>query len=139
MARTQNETIREITETYLEKIDRKNPPKPAVIEAELLEEMEIAFEAINTTKEKGRRWSYLQKLIPSQIADILLRIHRIANIAYAGEDAEKEYDAPSIYQSEGENEGIYVSGEHEFFLLAQKYNYSIAGKDVQEIINIIRP
>ena len=138
MARTQNETIREITETYLEKIDRKNPPKPAVIEAELLEEMEIAFEAINTTKEKGRRWSYLQKLIPSQIADILLRIHRIANITYAGEDAEKEYDAPSIYQSEGENEGIYVSGEHEFFLLAQKYNYSIAGKDVQEIINIIR-
>lgn len=138
MAMTQNETLREITETYLEKIDRKNPPTPSVIEAELLEEMEIAFEAINTTKEKGRRWGYLQKLIPSQIADILLRIHRIANIAYAGEDAGKEYDVPSIYQSEGENEGIYVSGEHEFFLLAQKYNYSIAGKDVQEIINIIR-
>ena len=138
MAMTQNETLREITETYLEKIDRKNPPTPSVIEAELLEEMEIAFEAINTTKEKGRRWGYLQKLIPSQIADILLRIHRIANIAYAGEDAGKEYDVPSIYQSEGENEGIYVSGEHAFFLLAQKYNYSIAGKDVQEIINIIR-
>lgn len=138
MAKTKNETIRQITETYLEKIDRKNPPKPSVIEAELLEEMEVTFEAINTTKEKGRRWGYLDRLKTAQIADIMLCLYPIANIAYAGEDAEKNYDVLSIYQSEGENEGIYVSGEHEFFLLAQKYNYSIEGKDIQEIINIIR-
>lgn len=138
MSRTKDETIRDITTSYLDRIDVKNPPSPATIQADLLEEIMDAFDLENASKDKGKKWKYPDKLIPTQIADTLLRIHPIANIACAGDDADRDYDILAIYQSEGENEGIYVSGDHEFFQKAEKYCYSITSREVQEVISIIR-
>ena len=138
MSRTKDETIRDITTSYLDRIDVKNPPSPATIQADLLEEIMDAFDIENASKDKGKKWKYPDKLIPTQIADTLLRIHPIANIACAGDDADRDYDILAIYQSEGENEGIYVSGDHEFFQKAEKYCYSITSREVQEVISIIR-
>lgn len=138
MSRTKDETIRDITTSYLDRIDVKDPPSPATIQADLLEEIMDAFDLENASKDKGKKWKYPQKLIPTQIADTLLRIHPIANIACAGDDADRDYDILAIYQSEGENEGIYVSGDHEFFQKAEEYCYSITSSEVQEVISIIR-
>ena len=138
MARTKDETIREITTEYLENIDVDNPPTPAIIQADILENLHTAFEIENANKNKGEKWAYMTKLIPAQIADILLRLYNIVNIACAGVNADREYDILAMYQTEGDNKGIYIDSEHVFYLLAQEYCYSITKKDVQEVISLIR-
>ena len=50
MARTKDETIREITTEYLENIDVDNPPTPAIIQADILENLHTAFEIENANK-----------------------------------------------------------------------------------------
>lgn len=138
MARTKDETIREVTTEYLESIDVDNPPTPAIIQADILENLHTAFEIENANKNKGEKWTYMTKLIPAQIADILLRLYNIVNIACAGVNADREYDILAMYQTEGDDKGIYTDSEHVFYLLAQEYCYSITKKDVQEVISLIK-
>lgn len=138
MARTKDETIREVTEKYLESLDIDNPPAPADIKADILDEIRIAFDTENANRPKGDKWKYVDKLIPAQIADILLALYPIVNVACAGVNADREYDILSIYQSSGDKEGIYISGDDDFFLLSQEYCYSITSREVQEVINILK-
>lgn len=138
MAKTKEETIRNVTNDYLDTIDPDNPPTPAVIQGELLEQVHDAYEIVNNMKPKGEKWRYLDRLVPRQIADSLLHLYPIANIACAGTNAETDYDILGIYQSNGENEGIYVNSENAFYKLAQEYCYSITTKEVKEVIHIIR-
>ena len=121
MARTKDQTILEITSEYLDRIPPTDHIKPAIIKADILDELMNAFELENTNKDKGKRWKFMDRLIGSQIALIILRLYHVVNIAYAGLDAGSQYDVLSIYQSEGEEEGIYVSGERAFFQLSQQY------------------
>ena len=137
MARTKDETIREITALYLEKIDVDNPPSPADIQADILEDLRTAFDTHNG-KYPGDKWKYITKLIPAQIADILLKLYPIVNITCAGVNTDREYDLLSIYQTEGENKGIYINSEHVFHLLAQDYCYSITQKESAEVISLIK-
>ena len=137
MARTKDETIREITAEYLQQIDIDNPPCPADIQADILDRIRNVFDAHNGQHPEDK-WKYITKLLPAQIADILLTLYPIVNIACAGINTDREYDILSIYQTEGDNEGIYVSSEHTFHLLAQDYCYSITKRESDEIINIIK-
>ena len=137
MARTKDETIREITTEYLQQIDVDNPPCPANIQADILDRIRNVFDAHNGQHPEDK-WKYMTKLLPAQIADILLTLYPIVNIACAGINTDREYDILSIYQTEGDNEGIYVSSEHTFHLLAQDYCYSITRRESEEVINIIK-
>lgn len=138
MARTKDQTIQEITSEYLDRIQPTDNINPAIVEADILDELMNAFELENTNKDKGKRWKFMVRLITSQIADILLRLYCIINIAYAGMDADRKYDTLGVYQSAGENEGIYISSEDELFQLAQQFCYSLTIKEFQEILGIMR-
>lgn len=138
MARTKDQTILEITSEYLDRIPPTDHIKPAIIKADILDELMNAFELENTNKDKGKRWKFMDRLIGSQIALIILRLYHVVNIAYAGLDAGSQYDVLSIYQSEGEEEGIYVSGERAFFQLSQQYCFTITPKEVQDIMTILK-
>ena len=118
MAHALNQVIRDVTLNYLDSIDVDNPPTPAIIQADILENLHTAFEIENANKNKGEKWAYMTKLIPAQIADILLRLYNIVNIACAGINADREYDILAMYQTEGDNKGIYIDSEHVFYLLA---------------------
>ena len=133
MARTKDETIREITQEYLDNIDIHQPPAPADIQADILAATGTAFDLENSVRAKGDTWRKPDKLIPAQIADILLKLYNIVNIACAGINSERDYDLLAIYQTEGDNEGIYISSEHAFHTLAQDYCYSITSRDVTEV------
>ena len=138
MARTKDQTIREITMEYLDRILPTDHINPAIIKADILDELTNAFELENTNKDKGKRWKFMDKLVPAQIALIILRLYHVANIAYAGLDAESQYDVLSIYQSEGEDEGIYISDEQAFARIAQQYCFTISIKELKEVIAMIR-
>ena len=138
MARTKDETIREVTTKYLDMIDMNNLPTPADIQADILDEMRIAFDTENANRPKGDKWRYMEKLIPAQIADILLKIYPIVNIACAGVNTDPEYDILSIYQTDGMYKGVYKSNDNVFHKLIQDYCYSITNREVQEVLHIVK-
>ena len=109
MAQTKDELLREITQEYLDSIDVTNPPLPSVIQAEIIEISTVRIQMENQLRAKGTQWRIPTRLAPAQIADILVKLHHVVNIAYGGFDESSEYDVLSVYQTDGEDEGIYTS------------------------------
>lgn len=134
MARTKDETIKEITYEYLEKIDPANPPSPENIQGDILDEVRNAFKLENAVRDNGDKWKIPDKLSPSQITSIMLKLYDIRCIACAGDNADTSYDLLAIYQTDGYNKGIYVTDEKTFHTVARKYNYSLTINDIKEIM-----
>lgn len=134
MARTKNETIKQVTEQYLAQLNMTNIPSPADIEADLLglEQMEFTLE--NKVKEKNERWKIPDQLTANQIANIMLKIYPICCISCAGNNADTSYDLLAMYCDSGENEGIYVSDEKLFHNYIRQFNYNITSKDINEVM-----
>lgn len=138
MARTKNETIRNITSEYLDGIDMDNLPSPADIEGDLLDMITAEFELINNTRPKTSKWQTPTTLSASQIADIMGHLYPICCIACAGNNADTSYDLLAIYQDDGPDEGIYVTNELVFHNIARQYNYNLTTKDISEIMSILK-
>ena len=137
MARTKSDTIREVTTDYLSQINVLSPPPPAQIEADILDQLQVSFDVENQIRPKYP-WRPLEKLIPAQIADIIMTLYPVASVACAGEDADRSYDLLCIYQSEGDDEGIYVSDETKIEDLAREYCYMITKKEAEEVLHILK-
>lgn len=123
MQHTINDVMRTTTLNYLGTIDPANPPKPSVIEGELLEQIRTEFELYNTVAPKGCKWKIPQTLEFQQIAVIVSTLYPVCRIATGGENADTEYDLLAIYQTDGPDEGIYVTSDEVFRNLARSYNY----------------
>lgn len=137
MARTYDETIREITHFYVDnKIDVNNPPTPNVIQADILEKLKDAFDVHNVQNPEDK-WKYIHNLIPAQIADIMLKLYDIAKISYTGDNTDRERDILAIYQTDGENMGIYVEDDSVLYKTAKKFRYSLSDKDFNEVKQIL--
>lgn len=139
MKHTINDVLRVLTEAYLESIDRNNIPEPATIEADLLEEIQQAIDTQNQARNNGEpKWKPPLKLGFQQIATIVAYLYPVYRIATAGENADTTYDLLAIYQSEGPDEGIYVTSDEAFRNLARKYNYQITTKEFNEFMTALR-
>lgn len=138
MARTKDETIREVTQAYLSSINLKNPPNPADIQGDILDALKIEFNVVNSALPKGEKWRCPDTLSNPQIADIMLTIYRVVCINFTETSGERDYDLLSIYMDHGPDEGIYVSDESAFRNIARKYRYSAGMKDTAEIMAILR-
>lgn len=138
MARTRNETIRELTEDYLNNLDMSNIPTPSEIEADLLDKARNEIVVANISLPKNAQWRIPTTLMASQIADIMLKIYPIRCIACAGNNADSSYDLLAIYQYDGVDKGIYVTNDQVLRNIARMYNYSISKREVEEIIDILK-
>ena len=57
MEHTINDVLRVTTLNYLQKINISAPPPPAVVEAELLDDLKVSFSMENQMKTKGeKKW-----------------------------------------------------------------------------------
>src|SRR5574344_1209747 len=137
MARTLNETIRLCTDDYLDHINVDAPPSPAEIEAELVTIIKDACVLENQARAKGDSIKPPVRLCASQIAAIMLKLHNIVRIKCGGTNADPGYDLLAIYQYEGDNEGIYTTDENVFKQLAKQYNYSISGRELNDVMEMI--
>ena len=138
MARVRDEIIREITEDYLEKINPSNPPSPKQIQEDLLLLIQNQFELENVTRAKGNKLQLPQKLSASQIADIILRVHPVACISCAGTAADRSYDLLAIYQTSGDNEGIYLSDDYAINAIIRSYCYTVPTKEIEEVKAVLK-
>ena len=103
MALTRDRIIRDSTDNYLKTIDRNNPPKSSVIEFEILKEIESCIQAENNVRAGLGlpKWKSLDKLLPSQIADIVLQLYHVRSVDCSGVSKSREYDLLCIYQDTG--------------------------------------
>lgn len=138
MARTLNETICVCTDDYLDQIDIDNPPTPADIEAELVTKVKDACLLENQIRAKGDTLRPPTKLCPSQIASIMLKLYHIVRVKCGGENADPAYDLLAIYQDTGVNEGIYITDEDVFKRIAKSYNIMITGRELNDVMEMIR-
>lgn len=157
MEQTFNELLRTVTEDYLAGIDMDSIPSPSTIENELLQATNNAIEAWNLgprdpsapvgaplkeaypdQKPPGERIRKFRTLSNWQVADVITRLHGACRIATAGENSDKDYDIVAMYQTEGDNRGIYVTSEDDFRRVARSYNLSISTKDFTEVMVAIR-
>lgn len=130
---SKNKILSQVTAAYLDTIDLNNIPEPWEIESSILADTKVEFDLQNAIRGKGDKWRLPQELIPSQIADIILRLYPVANISCAGENADSAYDILSVYQEDGPNKGIYVNDDEEFNKLVRQFNYSISQKGIDEV------
>ena len=137
MARTKNETIKEVTTQYLSTLNLNNLPSPAEIQADILDETATAFDIENAARTKDK-WKCPDKLNAMQIADIMLKIYPICNIILKASADSSEKDMLSIYQNDGDNAGIYVEDETAFWRIVRNYNYGIKESEFKEVLQILR-
>ena len=137
MARSLNEIIRSVTEIYLQNITPSSHPSPEVIETELVEKVSTEIKLENALRDKGDKLHIPQKLCASQIADIMMKTCCIRRICCGGVSADPEYDLLSIYMTEGEDEGIYVTSEDVFKRIAKQYNYSITSREMKDVLELV--
>jgi putative DNA primase/helicase len=133
MARPQNDIIRSATKDYLDTLDPKSPPSPAVIEQELIDKVNGEITIENTMRLRDNKITLLQKLTTSQIAQVMLKLHRVVRIAPSGKNSDRDLDMLAIYAATGEDMGIYLTSDDIFRTVARGYNYSLTTKDFLEV------
>ena len=138
MYMTINEVLETITDNYLASIDPDDPPTPKEVDKELVNLCRDQCILDNNIRGKGDKLTLPSKLAPIQIAKIMLKLHRIVRVISAGSASDPRHDLLAIYVTEGENEGIYVTDESEFAIVAEGYNYSITSKEIDEVMGILR-
>lgn len=142
MARTKSETIRQVTEEYLATLDVNNPPSPADVEGDILDNLKSAFDLENTVKAKNEKWKIMDKLIPVQVAIITVTLHPVILIDMingAGERSTSVNTSPlAIYQYDGEDEGIYVFDEGIFEDIGNQYCYGMNAYEQREYFRHLR-
>lgn len=139
MEHTMSDVLRVTTELYLKSIDRDNPPSPAAIEEDILGAIHPIVDTQNLNRVPGEpKWKAPIRLEFQQIATIVAYLHPVCRIATAGTDADTDYDLLSIYQSEGPDEGIYVTSDEVFRKLARSYNYRLTNREFHEFMTALR-
>lgn len=138
MAKTQNEITKQVTTTYLASLDVKNLPSPATIEESLIAATNKEFSVENTGRTGNHKINLLKRLTFSQVAQILIHLHRVARIAPSGRNTDRDLDLLAIYVDKGEDEGIYATSEDHIRSVARLYNRELTINDSREVMTVLR-
>ena len=115
--------INEATIEYLKTLDPKNPPNPETIAETILTVTTEKCREVNATRSKGEaKWRLPTELDEEQVARILARLYPIKRISYLDDPkADSDYIL-GIYQSDGENKGVYTVSDLAFKNIIKQYN-----------------
>lgn len=138
MENTINDLMCTTTLDYIATINVTQPPDPKVIESEILDRVNVKIDSLNQNLPSRGKHGYFKKLLPWQIAQILLSLYHIRTICTSDAGADRNYDLLAIYQPDGINAGLYVTDDETFRALIRKYNASISMKDITEVMIILR-
>lgn len=140
MARTKDETIRQVTETYIANVLTGVTAfvSPEQVQADVLDNVKNAFDIENAIKPKGEKWKAPDRLLPVQVASFMAAFHPIALIYTADADSNNDSMILGLYQEDGENKGIYVTDELVIQNLVRRYLYSMTEREFDETVFALR-
>lgn len=154
--RTLNDVIHTTTMQYLEALDIRNPPAPEFIERELisnvndmitLENMNVPVVVLrdnngNPIKDKNGKnkviplrspWKTIERLVPSQLAEIVMHFHNVIRIDAAETNVESEDDLLAIYCDSGPNRGLYDVNSSTLYDIVKQYDYQLSEQKFKEV------
>ncbi|PFG69110.1 putative DNA primase/helicase [Propionibacteriaceae bacterium ES.041] len=132
-----NEVIDFCTELYLDSLDPSDPPESKVLEKQLLSIVNGVCRAENSkTKIATEKLPTSRVLTHWQVAQIMLRCHRVIRLAFPGS---KLLGALATYAAaDGPDRGTYVLDEDELRSLARKYNTQLTLRGFEEVKAILK-
>ena len=139
MARTYEETIFEATEDAInDALSQPVLPSPDEIKGNILDNSRNSVTMYNSIAQQGAKWKVPTELASFQVAEILLRLHKVALIETGTVENDSDKLLLGIYMDDGDNEGLYVTLESEIRRIARQYKRSLNRREVTEIIDILR-
>lgn len=137
---TYDQLLEELTGEYLDLADMAGLRDVKVIVRELLEAVNRSIEEINNyTKNKGPK--KLQRLIPAQVGECLVRLHNVVNLSLDDtDDSSERATILAIYIDHGREEGLYHFDVSDTAIkkLISKYIFSAKKNDQNEVLNYLR-
>ena len=134
-----NEVVTTATSAYLDLLDPDDPPTARTLENELLGVVKGLVRLENQkTKVATEKLPYPRVLTTWQVAQILLRLHRVIRIAPKTLDTDREYDLLAMYVATGRDRGTYTTSEDDMRTTARRYNTSITLKEFNEVVAVLR-
>lgn len=135
---TQNEIIAATTADYLAGLDPDDPPSPTDIERDLLAATNFAFGLENANRQRDNKISLLRTLTFSQVAQLMIHLHRVVKIAPSGKNTDADYDLLALYCPSGPDEGIYLTSEDQIRAVARSYNRELTIQMAREVFTVLR-
>ncbi|MFF3127007.1 phage/plasmid primase, P4 family [Streptomyces sp. NPDC057908] len=135
----QNEIVTYVTAVYLDLLDPADPPTPRVLEKELLAIVGGVCKTENAKATTATEKLPLAKCLTYwQVAQILLRLHRVIRIAPNAKGTDREYDLLAMYQATGPARGTYTTSEDDIRTTARMYNTQLTLKEFAEVLAVLR-
>lgn len=150
MATPANTIIRETTRQYLDAVRAAGTPKaPHIVEKELLEATNKELRVENAMRRgalgkdadanEKNQIPLLKHLDFTQVADVVLSLHRVALLAPVGvKSTSRERHLLGVYADSGPAEGTYVVDEMAVRGIARLYNRSLRKNDMDEVLQLLR-
>lgn len=143
---TKNQTLQNVTNEYLSSLVISSVDDIDNIEEELLSKVHEAFDEHNIICDKDKKWKMPDSLNFSQIADILAYVFPVKRICCCPQNTDADYDLLGVYVNDAlasyanipEMQGIYITSEDVFNVLAAKFNYTLTRRDFEEIMSALR-
>lgn len=132
---TQFEVVSASTELYLKELDGEAPPTPSIVAGTLVHRTNAWLRAENVARDKNNQFRLLQDLTFYQVASILIKVHRARRIAPIGLEPDKEKPMLGFYVPET---GLYETSETLIKSLARQYNKGMTGRELKEVIGVLR-
>ena len=143
---TKNQTLQNVTNEYLSSLVISSVDDIDNSEEELLSKVHEAFDEHNIICDKDKKWKMPDSLNFSQIADILAYVFPVKRICCCPQNTDADYDLLGVYVNDAlasyanipEMQGIYITSEDVFNVLAAKFNYTLTRRDFEEIMSALR-
>lgn len=129
--------IRKATRDTIDGMTPQELADPEYVETRVLENVRLAIELANAVMPKNMAWKPVTELLPTQIADILIKSYPLARIAGAGKNADEDQDLLAMYQFDGELKGTYVTSALMFRKLIRRYDYAITLRGTEEVMQAV--
>lgn len=138
MAKTQNEITKQVTTQYLASLQGMKLPSPATIEETLIALTNNEFSIENVGRQGTHKINLLKRLSFSQVAQILITLHRVVRIAPSGKNTDRDLDLLAVYVDHGEDAGIYATSEDHIRSIGRLYNRELTINDAREVMTVLR-
>ena len=132
MAMTKDGTIRSATKDYLSSYT--GGKEPDEIAEDILMMTKNYFDMYNAAAAKNAKWKIPDRLLPIQLAEIMVTLHPIVAVETAGANCDKDFTLVALYQEDGVDEGIYVTSDEVFSDLVNKYCYGINEREFKDLM-----
>lgn len=135
-----NAVVARATHAYLSRMDPQRAPHPERIEARLLSLTNMIISQDNQVKtsSSSEKQTLMRRLIPWQIAQIMLKLHGVIRIAPSDTNTDREYDLLAMYQASGPAAGTYTHSEDSLRTCARKYSTFMTTNDFKEVMAVLR-